>query len=276
MADLTLRGQYEEALRLTHAGEPREAIVVCRRILQTFPKHIGTYSVLGQASLALGDYEEAADLFRRVLSADPEHAPSHASLATIYERQGTYEEAIWSLERAFELSPADPQLRGRLRQLYIRAGLPAARIKMTRAALARAYLRGQLYHKAIRELRELVVAEPLRLDLRVALAEALWQEGHYEEAVAVCQGILAELPHCLKANLILGQIWLNTEQDERARTLLQTAQSLDPDNIVAQSLFGARSALPPRTARLPLREEEAPEVSLPYLVDDEDVVAVTN
>ncbi len=272
MADLTLRGQYEEALRLTHMGEPREAIAVCRRILQTFPKHIGTYSVLGQASLALGDYEGAADLFRRVLSADPEHAPSHASLAAIHEQQGAYEEARWFLERAFELSPTDPQLRGRLRQLYTKCNLPSARIKMTRAALARTYLRGQLYPKAIHELRELVAAEPLRLDLRVALVEALWHDGHYEEDAAACQGILAELPHCLKANLILGQIWLNTEQDERARTLLQMAQSLDPDNAVAQSLFGARSALPPRTARLPLREEDAPEVSLPYLVDDEDVV----
>jgi len=273
MADLTLKGQYEEALRLIQAGKPREAVAVCHRILQTFPRHFGTYSILGQAALALGEYEQAANLFRRALSADPEHVLSHVSLAAIYERQGRSEEACWSLERAFELSPGDRELRCQLRQLYTQRNLPVARLKMTRAALARVYLRCQLYSKAIRELRELVTTDPQRLDLRVALAEALWHDGHYEDAAVVCQGILAELPNCLKANLILGQVWLNTDQDGWARALLQKAQSLDPDNAVAQAIFGSRSALPPRTARLPLRKEDAPEVALPYLVDDEEVVA---
>jgi tetratricopeptide (TPR) repeat protein len=274
MVDLTLKGQCEEAMRLVHAGEPRKAATVCRRILQTFPKHIGTYSILGQTYLAMGQHEEAANLFRRVLGADPEHVPSYITLATIHERRGQADGARWHMERALELSPGDQEIRRRLRQLYVAGDHPVpARIKMTRAALARTYMRGQWYPRATRELRELVATEPQRFDLRVTLAESLWYDGQYEEAAIVCQGILVELPYCLKANLILGQIWLNTEKDEQARALLQRAQSLDPDNIVAQAFFGVRSPLPPRTARLPLRDEDAPAVSLPYLVDDEEVVA---
>jgi len=272
MADLTLRGRYEEALRLVQAGKPHEAVAICRRILQTFPKYIGAYRVLGQAALAIGNDQQAMDLFRRVLSADPENLSAYIGLATIYERQGRSEEARQSLERAFELSPGDQELRHRLRQSYAQRDLPIGRLKMTRAALARTYLRGQLYAKAIQELRELVAADPRRLDLRVALAEALWHDKQYEDAAVVCQGILAELPNCLKANLILGQVWLNTDQDGWARAYLQKAQSLDPDNAVAQAIFGSRSVLPPRTARLPLRAEDVPELALPYLVDDEEGV----
>jgi tetratricopeptide (TPR) repeat protein len=274
MADLTLRGQCEEALRLLRSGEPTGATAIGRRILQAFPKHVGTYSLLGQTCLLLGAHEEAANLFRRVLSADPEHILAHASLAAIYEERGLLEEALWQLERASELSPGNQEIRRELRRLYTERGLTLpARLKPTRAALARTYLRGQLYPKAVGELRELVTAEGYRYDLRVALAEALWRDGRHEEAGSVAQSILAELPNCLKANLILGQVWLHTEHDEEARALLQRAQALDPENSTAQALFGARSPLPPRMARLPVREEDAPPVELPYLVDDEDVVS---
>lgn len=273
VTNLTLKGQYEEALRLVSEGKPREAIAICRRILQAFPKHIGSYAVLGQATMALGNDHQAADLFRRVLSADPENVSAYAGLATLYGRQERYDEAQQALERAFELAPGDRAIRQELCRLYTRRGLSAGRLKMTRAALARTYLRGHLYAKAIQELRELVAHDPQRFDLRVALAEALWHDSRYEDAAVVCQGILTELPDCLKANLILGQVWLNTERDEQARACLQKAQTLDPDNAVAQSTFGSRSALPPRVARLPLRSEDLPDVALPYLVDDEEIVA---
>jgi tetratricopeptide (TPR) repeat protein len=274
MADLTLRGQSDEALRLLHSGEPAGASAIGRRILLAFPKHVGTYSLLGQACLALGAHEEAANLFRRVLSADPEHTLAYACLAAIYAERGLLEEATWQLERAVELSPANQEMRRELRRLYAERGLMLpVRLRPTRAALARTYLRGQLYPKAVGELRDLVADEGYRLDLRVALAEALWRDGRPAEASSVAQNILAELPNCLKANLILGQVWLHTDRDDDARVLLQRAQALDPENAMAQTLFGARSPLPPRMARLSARPEESPSVELPYLVDDEDVVS---
>jgi Flp pilus assembly protein TadD len=276
MADLTLRGQSEEALSLARAGQPTEAIAIARRILKTFPKHVGTYALLGQLCLETGAHEEAANFFRRVLSVDPEHTLSYASLAVIYEERGLLEEALWQMERAWELSPANGEIRQELQRLRgARTLSEEKRLKMTRAGLARTYMRGQLYAKAIGELRELVSAESFRVDLRVALAEALWRDGRAEDARVVCQGLLSELPNCLKANLILGQMWLNTDQDEQARAVLQRAQALDPENTAAQALFGSRSPLPPRPARLPLRDEDNPPLELPYLLDDEEGVVET-
>jgi tetratricopeptide (TPR) repeat protein len=274
MADLTLRGQCEEALRLLRAHDLARAAAVCRRILQTFPKHVETYSILGEVCLQMGNHEEAARLYQRVLSADPEHALAYASLAAIYEERGLLDEAVWHLARALELSPGNQEIRRELRRLRVAQGAPEGeRVGMTRAALARTYLRGQLYPKAVGELRELVVAEPQRSDLRVALAEALWRDGQTTEAEQRCQLLLDELPNCLKANLILGQIWLSSQRDEEGRALLQRAQVLDPDNAAAQALFGARSPLPLRVARLPLRDDDAPPVQLPYLMEsDEGVV----
>jgi tetratricopeptide (TPR) repeat protein len=275
MTDLTVRGQYEQAQRDVAQRQIPRALARCQRVLTTYPRHLGTYGVLGQIYLELGRYEDAANLLRRLLGADPENVIGYVGLGAIYEARGLLDEAIWQFERAVELSPRNPQVRAELSRLH-RQRTPegAGRIAMSRGALARVYMRAQLFPKAIGELRELVAEEPHRFDLRVALAEALWHDRRLADAEAVCQGILAELPHCLKANLILGRLWLQTDQDDQARALLQRAQALDPENAVAQAIFGDDSPLPVRVARLPLTEEEEEEpIYRYYVVDDDEVVA---
>lgn len=273
MADLTLRGQCEGAARLLRSSRPQEAIAVCRRILQAFPRHAATYSLLGQACLGIGRIEEATGLFQQALGADPEQASAYANLAAIYEQQGNADEALWHLQRAVELDPGDRGVRSALCRLYGQYnGHELSRIRMTRGSLVRLYLAGQLYPQAIAELHEIMAAERPRYDLQVSLAEVLWRDGQYLEAQAICERILQDLPHCLKANLILGQLWLNSDQDEQGRALLQRAQALDPDNATAQAIFGSRSPLPLRIARLPLAEEEAPPYGPPDLVEDEEFV----
>ncbi len=273
MLDLTLRGQYERAARLLRSGDLLEAAATCHRILESFPKHIDTYSLLGQISLEMGNHKAAASLFRRVLSADPEHTVAYASLSAIYAARGLLDEAIWSAERALEGSPSNREIRQELLRLYRERDPEAARLEIRRGPLARMYLQSKLYPKAIGELRDIVALEPYRYDLRVALAVALWRDGQGQDASTVCDGILADLPNCLKANLLLGAIWLNTEKDEKARALLLRAQALDPDNRVAQTFFGADSPLPPRTARLPFRHQDVPPLDLPYLSERDDAEA---
>ncbi len=271
MADLTLSGQEKKAGELVHAGDLEAAGEICQRMLACYPKYIGAYSILGQVCLEAGEHEMAADLFQRVLGANPEHALSYASLGAIYEAWGQLDEAMWQLERAVELSPTNEAMRAALYDLYAQHDVAhRASMGMTSAALARTYLRGGLYARAIGELWELVAGKTYRFDLRVALAEALWLDRRYEEAEAVCTDILEELPHCLKANLILGQMGFNTEEDREARAMLQKAQALDPENRVAQAVLGPDSPLPLRRVRLPLTEEDASWEPPPYLLQIEE------
>ncbi|MEN6478420.1 MAG: tetratricopeptide repeat protein [Anaerolineales bacterium] len=266
MTELTLSAQYQGARELAKAHELRLALDKCQRILRAYPKHVRTYGLLGAIYLQGGRPDVALDLFQRVLSADPENVLAYASLGAIYHERGLLDEAVWELERAWELSPANVEVRARLQALYRERGHePGRKLKPTRGSLARIYMRGQLYDHAIDEWEALLREQPYRQDLKVALAEALWYEGRLDEAAQVCQSILGELPNALKANLILGRIWLDGAHDEEARALLQRAQALDPENLVAQELFGAGSPLPPRVIRLPFEPGDAPEVDLPYL-----------
>lgn len=250
MGDRTSQDDCQEARWLLEAERHNEAIALCQNVLQHFPHHLEMYRLLGQAFLAVGDYEGSADLFRRVLSADPEEVVAYVGLAMIHEEDGHLEEALWHWERAFELALDQEEIREALQRLRSRReGGEKPRIKLTQGALGRLYAREGLRQQAIREYRALLLEDPERVDIQVALAELLWREGQREAAAEVCQDILGKLPCCLKANLILGTLWHGEASEEGGKALLEFAQALDPENRVAQALLGPLSPLPPQTVR---------------------------
>jgi predicted Zn-dependent protease len=144
---------------------------------------------------------------------------------------------------------------------------------LARPGLAQMWLGQGLYAPAVRELRALLEADPSRYDLQALLAEALWRAGSEKAAAELGEMILVEHPHCLMALLIAGAFWLHSARDAAARRWLLAAQALDPENAVAQELFGARSPLPPRAVRLPWRESDLPPLDLPYGDDEDDLPA---
>ncbi|MGD9001517.1 MAG: tetratricopeptide repeat protein, partial [Anaerolineae bacterium] len=235
------RRQIDSAIE---QGRHEEAVAHVRRILEAYPKDIGAYWLLGRAMLEAGQDERAVDVLRRVLAADPEHVLAWVRMSEVARRRGELEAAVWYLERAFELATEDEVVAGELRHLYGElAGSEPERLQLTQGALARLYLRGDLLTRAINELRELLEEHPDRLDLKVALVEALWHDGQRLQASELCQEILDGQPHNLKANLILGEIWTSSGRTE-GEFYLERARAVDPENQMAQKLFGPASPLP--------------------------------
>jgi predicted Zn-dependent protease len=259
MPDLKLRSQLSYAREQLDGGMAEQAVQVCRRILETFPRCVEAYVVFGEALLALDKPARANDLLRRAWGACPENATISQGLASVAERQGHAALAHAWRERAAETQGV---------ALAIDGPDP---VPLTRPALCHAWLWQGQYDRAARELGALVAENPSRYDLRVALAEALWRSGNQDEAARLAQETLATQPYCLVALLLAGSYWLHSERDEQARDWLALAQELDPENARAQSLLGDASPLPPRSARLPFRETDAPPLDLPY--DDEEDLA---
>ncbi len=263
MAEASLREYCNKAKELIEAGALDESISLCQHILRWYPKHIETYQLLGEACLEKGDHYEAIDLFKRVLSAGPENFISYVGLSIIYDSEGAINESIWQLERAFELAPGNSEVRKELQRLYgLRDGTAPRRLKLTRGALGRLYSKDELFPQAIDEYEYLLQGDPERVDLQLAEAEALWRHGRKREAVEACQDVLAKLPNCLKANLILAKIWLENDLKSEAEPLLDMAQQLDAENRMAEALFGPDSPLRARTATLPKMSQELQELEV--------------
>ena len=274
MAEVGLHAYVDEAKELVRSGAYDEAIAICRHILGKHPKCIEPYRVLAEACLEKGEHQEATDLFKRVLSADPEDFIAYVGAGIIYDQDGLLHEAIWQFERAFELTPGNAEIRRELKRLYTqRDGVEQPRLKLNRAALGRLYAKGGFYTQAIAEFREILAVDQERIDIQLALAEALWHDNRQREAAEICQDVLSKVPHCLKANLLLGEIWLNSGLEEDGMTLLRRAESLDPENLKAQELFGEASPLPAKTLTIErLEERELAELTQVAALAKEEAV----
>jgi len=245
MAKITLRAYNRQIEALIDREEFQEAIAHCRHILGVFPKHVATYRLLGKAYLEAHRHREAADVFRRVLAAVPDDFISHAALSVIHEEAGDLKTALWHMERAFEVQPANPAIQDELRRLYEAVeGVAPPRLRLTRGALARMYLRNGLYAQAVAELRSALADEPNRADLMVLLAKALYEEGQSVEAVGVAASLLKKLPYCMEANRLMAVVLEETGRKDDAERYWKRLYMLDPYEAFRTSVVTSAKEVP--------------------------------
>ncbi len=260
MSDQSLREYTEEIRQLLDAGQADEALPRAQHLLQHFPRYWLGYRLLAEAALEQGHRRDAIEIFQRVLSVDPENFVAHAGLATAFDEEGDLEEALWHMMRAFEVNPGLREVRERMRQLYERRdGHAPGRLPTTRAALARGYLRDGWFERAAQELIKALEAEPNRVDVLSALAEAQWFAGQRQAAAESASAVLQELPYCLKSNLILGEFYVQEGDLDGAGPFLTAAQQLDPENDLAVRMFGPSGHLQARRVLVAIGMEEAGE-----------------
>ena len=229
MSRISLRAYNQEIEGVIDTHQFDQAVAHSQYILRHYPKHIDTYRLLGKAFLENQRYGDATDIFQRVLSSIPDDFVSHVGMSIIREDEGNVNEAIWHMERAFDVQPANSAIQRELSRLYgKRDGLEPPKVRLTRGALARMYIKGELYPQAINEIRAALKTAPQRYDLLVLLAQAHFRTGQRFEAAEVCSKLLKALPYCLEANYILGEILANSERAAEAKTFQQRAQALDP------------------------------------------------
>ncbi len=161
MAAIALREYVREIEKQVDGGRNDEAIAHSRHVLETFPKHVEVYRLLGKAYLESQRYGDAGDIFQRVLSTVPEDFVSHVGMSIIREDEGNFDEAIWHMERAFDVQPSNSAIQEELRRLYGRRdNVEPPKIRLTRGALARMYYKGELFPQAIAELRAALSESP--------------------------------------------------------------------------------------------------------------------
>ena len=264
MPEIALRQYENEIDHLIEEARYVEALAHTRHILNQHPRYIGAYYLMGKIMLEADQPELAIDMFHRALNADPEHLMARIGLTLAHQRMDNMNAAIWNLERAVELNPGDSDLVDELRQLYGRRdGTEPDRVPLNRAGLARLYMRGNRPGRAVEELRTLLTAQPARSDLRLALAEAYWRDDQIVQAADTCQLVLNEMPYCLKANVLLGTLWIDSGQEE-GQTYLNRAQQIDIENALASEMLGTASPLKPK------------EVSLERLAYRPDAIGIDN
>jgi tetratricopeptide (TPR) repeat protein len=274
MAEIALRAYVKEIDDLVEHEQLDEAIAHSRHVLETYPKHLDTYRLLGKAYLEAKRYGDAADLFQRVLSAVPDDFVAHIGMSIVREDEGNLDASIWHMERAFETNPANPAIQQELRRLIgKRDGLEPHKVRLTRGALARMYAHGELYPQAIAELRSALQEDPDRPDLQVLLANLYWRTDQKEQAAEVAQQILTKLPFCRDANRIAAGYLQGIGRSDDATASHRRLASLDPYAAFVETAMVDPAGVDPGSVRLqklewhPGRPVAAADLSRPSWTD---------
>ncbi|HND49600.1 MAG TPA: tetratricopeptide repeat protein, partial [Anaerolineales bacterium] len=239
MAKVSLRIYNREIERLIEQGHMDEAIAHCRHILKIFPKYLETYRLLGKAYLEARRYGEAVDIFGRLLMAVPDDFVAHVGLSIIRDEENKLDDAIWHMERAFEVQSSNAAIQGELQRLYGRRdGMEPPKIRMTRGALARIYVAGELYPQAIAEIRGVLAEDPQRVDMQVLLAHSFFKSGQRADATDLCNQLLKRYAYTFDANRIMVELIPATAGAESTQVYRMHISEMDPySNFAKGSIF---------------------------------------
>lgn len=228
MGNISLRAYFQKIEGLIDASKNDEAIAHCKHILLTYPKNLETYRLLAKAYLETKRYSDALDILQRILSVVPDDFIAHVGMSIIREDEKNLDAAIWHMERAFDVQPSNIAVQDELKRLSgLRDGTEPAKIRLTRGALVRMYLRGNLHTQAIAEARAALKEEPARNDLNVILARAYNLAGLKPESIELARRLIGQLPYCLEAHKILAANPQLAGSDETG-TAHQVLAELDP------------------------------------------------
>lgn len=111
------------------AGDPDQAISICRAGLARHPGYLSARVTLGRALMEVGRLDEAATELDTVIQQAPTNLPAIRGLAEVHQQRGDLAPALAYYQRALQLAQFDPDLEdsvARLSQVVVPAPLPAA------------------------------------------------------------------------------------------------------------------------------------------------------
>ena len=99
------------------AGDPEQAIAICRAHLAQQPGHMSGHVVYGQALFDANRKEEARGVFEKALALDPDNAIVLKQLGDIAREKGESKEARHWYSRAIDLDPSDREVAAYIAEL---------------------------------------------------------------------------------------------------------------------------------------------------------------
>ncbi|MBM3137219.1 MAG: hypothetical protein FJZ98_03410 [Chloroflexi bacterium] len=229
MPDVSLRAYHRKIENWIEEDNIDKSISQIACLLREFPKELQSWRCLSKAMLQKQDFVNADKVFEIILRVDPDDFVSHIGKSMAAEYRGEMEIAVEHMRHAFEIQPSNEGLQSELKRLIVKHdGFEPNKVRLTRGALIKMYLRGSLYEQAIAEALIGIRENSQRADYHLALAESYQKVGDYAKSVEICVNILNELPYCQKANEILDSILSQTSTDNTLQTYRQRLIALDP------------------------------------------------
>jgi hypothetical protein len=192
--------------------------------------------------LALGDQDKAAEDAALVMSIDLLNVDALLVEAKVAEGRGDLHQSHVLIARAASIRPSHNVVRQSMAD-------SVAMLIYDHSTLGFSYQSLNWPDLAEREFRLALQKDMARVDLRIALAEAIWEQGRYDEARPECRLVLDHYPRCLRAMLIMAHILVEQGRAAHGIEMMERANEMDPECTIAVDLYAkapvSRMLLPP-------------------------------
>jgi len=229
MVDIPLRAYQRKIESLIEENDIEKAIFQSGLLIKQFPKNIQSWQCLSKALLQKQEFELAERVFDIILNIEVDDFVSHIGKSIAAENRALLEDAIAHMFRAFEIQPTNEGLQNEIKRLIKKKdGIEPNKIHLTRGALIKMYLRGELYEQALSEARIGIQEHPDKIDFQITLAESSLKTGDYMKAIDTCIAILNKLPYCRRANEIMVELLNQSIEENIAEIYVKRLTELDP------------------------------------------------
>ena len=237
-----------QAKNLLRVGRAEAAVALLEETTRSYPGYADLQHQLGVALGMVGESLRAEGHLRRAIEQNPRYAEAHLNLAILLSERGAYDEARGHLESFNGLTtpcgdqPPDAALDDLVRQ------------HMQLAARYRSY--GMLAESE-EQMRGALQLRPDYCDLRLQLAEILFERSRLEESRNLVDSVLVQKPHYDAAHLLCARIDKEQGDWQAARAALSRVQR-GAAAVQARSLARTLPVMPPPRNASPGRGPQIP------------------
>ena len=196
------------------------------------PSYLPSLYALGTAHLDLGQLDQASGVFQRVASLAPDEPWADLGLGLVHQRRGESAQAIESLERVHSKRPGLHQARYALALLYRDKG----RLQDASTLLAGLEAKPSPSRPDDPWFDE-VMKEQAGLPKLILLANALIEQGRFEEAEAQYRKVLRYDPESFDGHYNLGVLLGRTSRFEESVKETLAAIKIDPTRAEAHFIL---------------------------------------
>lgn len=273
-AEMTEKQAIALAAELYGRGRFKQAVNVCRQILQHKSSLADAHNILGVSLSALGNGKQAIAALKRATKISPKTSSYHANLGEVLRVNGNAGEAIVHLIEALKLQPANAQAHNNLGIIYYEKGDYARAVEEYREALKHDSALPEAWNNlgnSLRMLKDYAGAQHAyeqALGLRQVYPEAynnlgtlLREQDKAEQAEHALRKAIAQNPRYTDAYVNLAGICHAEGQDVEALRLLGEVLKYAPKHVKTLLMVArvqtkrASYALAEQACRLALAEE---------------------
>jgi tetratricopeptide (TPR) repeat protein len=190
-------------------GMVRRAVEQYKFITTKDPKDVESFVMLGRLDSVLENSVDAEAAFKSAIALDPDNEDAITGLASVYSGRGNTKESTALLEKLAQKNPSTRAL----------------------VTLAQNYESMKQYDMAADAYKKALALDPSRAELRAALAQDQTFAEHFDDALQTYQEMATANPQDAAPYLGMVDIYEQQHKLEDARSAMDKAKQIDPENI---------------------------------------------